>query len=273
MRLPRSIPVRTVAGIGLLLISAAVALSARAALSSSGGGGGGGAPGSLAGFPSARPSAHRFDRAKVISRRLGHGQSLVGRARTGSVHLYEKPGQRGGGRVLQGLPVANHHAPLVFLVAGQKRGWVQVFLPVRPDRAKAWVRARELRLAITSYTLEVRLRSHRLIAWRSGRRILDTSIGTGRAVTPTPHGRYFVADLLRPPNRDGFYGPYAFGLSAYSSVLTSFAGGDGQIGIHGTNAPSALGQDVSHGCIRVRNDAITRLARQVPLGSPVTIRS
>ena len=57
--------------------------------------------------------------------------------------------------------------------------------------------------------------------------------------------------------RDGFYGPYALGLSAHSPVYTSFAGGDGQVGLHGTNQPSVLGTDVSHGCIRVANDVIT----------------
>ncbi|WP_338052762.1 L,D-transpeptidase [Protofrankia coriariae] len=43
------------------------------------------------------------------------------------------------------------------------------------------------------------------------------------------------------------------------------------IGIHGTNQPNLLGQDVSHGCIRVSNETITRLARLLPLGTPVEI--
>jgi lipoprotein-anchoring transpeptidase ErfK/SrfK len=96
-------------------------------------------------------------------------------------------------------------------------------------------------------------------------------IGVGRAVTPTPTGRYYLTDLLRPPDPRGFYGPYAFGTSAHSRVLTSFAGGDGQVGLHGTNLPGALGHDVSHGCIRVTNDVITRLARTLPLGTPIVI--
>ena len=59
---------------------------------------------------------------------------------------------------------------------------------------------------------------------------------------------------------------------AATGCPTSFAGGDGQVGIHGTNRPSVLGRDVSHGCIRVRNAVITRLARLVPLGTPVEVR-
>ena len=63
------------------------------------------------------------------------------------------------------------------------------------------------------------------------------------------------------------------GLSGFSNVLTSFNGGQGVIGIHGTNAPEALGSDVSSGCIRMHNDAITRLVQEIglPLGTPVEI--
>jgi len=95
-------------------------------------------------------------------------------------------------------------------------------------------------------------------------------IAVGKSLTPTPRGRYFITDLIR--SRDPFYGPYALGLSAYSPVLTSYAGGDGQLGIHGTNQPWSIGQSVSAGCIRVDNRTVRRLARLLPLGTPVVIR-
>jgi hypothetical protein len=43
------------------------------------------------------------------------------------------------------------------------------------------------------------------------------------------------------------------------------------VGIHGTNEPQGLGTDVSHGCIRIGNDAIVRLAKTLPLGTPVDV--
>jgi lipoprotein-anchoring transpeptidase ErfK/SrfK len=46
--------------------------------------------------------------------------------------------------------------------------------------------------------------------------------------------------------------------------------GDGY-GIHGTNNPASIGQSVSHGCIRVRNEDIQTLYEIVPLGTPVYI--
>ena len=66
------------------------------------------------------------------------------------------------------------------------------------------------------------------------------------------------------------YGPLAFGTSAYS-VLSDWPGG-GVIGIHGTDQPGLLPGRPSHGCVRVRNADIRRLARLMPVGTPLTIR-
>jgi hypothetical protein len=66
------------------------------------------------------------------------------------------------------------------------------------------------------------------------------------------------------------YGPIAFGTSAYSR-LSEWPGG-GVIGIHGTDEPQLIPGRVSHGCVRVRNRAIRRLARRLSIGTPVRIR-
>ena len=71
----------------------------------------------------------------------------------------------------------------------------------------------------------------------------------------------------------GPYGPFAYGLSGHSEVLQTFAGGDAELGLHGTNDPASIGHSVSHGCIRVADDVISRLAPVLPLGVPVEIRS
>jgi lipoprotein-anchoring transpeptidase ErfK/SrfK len=43
------------------------------------------------------------------------------------------------------------------------------------------------------------------------------------------------------------------------------------IAIHGTNNPELLGQAVSHGCIRMTNEAVRRLFHEVEIGTPVVI--
>jgi lipoprotein-anchoring transpeptidase ErfK/SrfK len=53
-------------------------------------------------------------------------------------------------------------------------------------------------------------------------------------------------------------------------VLTDWPGG-GFIGIHGTDEPQLLPGAVSHGCIRLPNREIVRLARLLVIGTPITI--
>jgi lipoprotein-anchoring transpeptidase ErfK/SrfK len=84
---------------------------------------------------------------------------------------------------------------------------------------------------------------------------------------------FYLTALLRQPQPGSAYGPYAFGLSGFSPVLQHFAGGPGQLGLHGTNDPSSLGHSVTHGCIRVSNHVITMLAARLPLGTPIIVRS
>ncbi|MEL6985507.1 MAG: L,D-transpeptidase, partial [Actinomycetota bacterium] len=121
------------------------------------------------------------------------------------------------------------------------------------------------------YRIEIDTSEHRLEVWRGDERWLETTVAIGTGTTPTPIGQFYIIELLQPPDSTGLYGPFAFGLSGFSETLQSFAGGDGVIGIHGTDEPDALGTDVSHGCVRVHNDVITELAGVIPLGTPVTI--
>ena len=61
------------------------------------------------------------------------------------------------------------------------------------------------------------------------------------------------------------YGPFALGTSAYAPHLTDWPGG-GVVGLHGTNEPGLIPGRPSHGCIRLRNEKITRLYRLAPAG-------
>jgi lipoprotein-anchoring transpeptidase ErfK/SrfK len=161
----------------------------------------------------------------------------------------------------------------VFLVRRRIRGWVQVRLALRPNGSLGWVRARAVSPALDPYRVTASLSHHRLTVTRGGRTILRAPIAVGRPSLPTPTGLFYITELLKQADRTGTYGPFAFGLSAFSNVLYSFGGGPGQIGFHGTNDPALLGTSASHGCIRISNANITRLARILPLGTPVVIVS
>jgi hypothetical protein len=79
-------------------------------------------------------------------------------------------------------------------------------------------------------------------------------------------GREIVADgkMIVPPTGtrqrryEGVLGTHRLNL------------GDGYA-LHGTNRPETVGQAVSHGCVRLRNEDIAQLYAMVPVGTPVYI--
>ena len=195
-------------------------------------------------------------------------RSIVATAR-GTVAVYHRPGAR---KAFVTYKSSNGYGqPRVFLIAERRVGWEKVYLPQRPDGTTGWVRDKSVSLAYDPYAVVVSLSHHSVRVYKAGHQILATKAGVGRSVSATPSGNYFLVMLLKQPNPNGMYGPYAFGTSAFSNTYYHFGGGPGEIGLHGTDDPQALGTNVSHGCIRVSNTVITRLARILPLGTPVII--
>jgi len=222
-----------------------------------------------AGIPAARRSGGARAATSAHSVVARRGQSLVATVRGSAIGLYRSPAAAHPYRT---LPSRNPNKfRQVFLVDRARFGWLRVYLPLRPNRSTAWIRQRDVQLQSDPYLLRISLRRRELTLWRSAIQIGRTRVGLGRAVTPTPRGTYYLTEVYRLKNPAGPFGPYALGLSAFSDVLHEFAGGDGQIGIHGTNEPGGIGKEVSHGCVRVTNREITRLARLLPLGTPVRI--
>jgi hypothetical protein len=183
---------------------------------------------------------------------------------------------RSSARVVGRLPaITPELVQNITLVLGGKidakgRYWVRVRLPMLPNGSTGWVPRDTLgafRKITTRLVVDRRLLNATL--YRRGAPIFRTRIGVGKPQWPTPPGEFHIREKLSG-FKDPIYGPLAFGLNARSAVLTDWLNG-GFIGIHGTNQPGILPGQVSHGCIRMPNHAILRLARLMPLGTPVTI--
>lgn len=149
--------------------------------------------------------------------------------------------------------------------------WVRVRLPILPNNTTGWLP----RSSLGGYN---EVRTHllidraklRLTLYRSGRQVFTARVGIGKAKWPTPSGRFYVRSRLER-YASPFYGPLAFGLSARSAVLTDWPGG-GFVGVHGTSLPGLIPGQISHGCVRLRNEDIIQLGKMLPVGTPVTIR-
>jgi lipoprotein-anchoring transpeptidase ErfK/SrfK len=166
----------------------------------------------------------------------------------------------------------------VLPVIGHRTGkggvrWLQVRLPGRPNNSTGWIRkARTLRTT-TSWHVAVDLSDRQVTVYRSGRVVRTFSAVIGTRSTPTPLGRYFVEEsVLLTGGQVG--GPYALALSARSYVLQEFAGGPGQIAVHGVwNVGGRMGTAASHGCVRLDTAAISWIGARIGPGVPVTIVS
>ena len=203
--------------------------------------------------------------------------SLTAQANVAHLSVYDHPNAQAPAQVLDNPWLVDpsrpsSSVPQVFLVESRRAGWVHVLLPVRPNGTSGWVRAADVTLSPVVFKIRVELGTHRITVFSRGARIYTGPVADGAPNTPTPVGHYYIRVLIKAPDPNTVYGPYAYGLSSHSDALASFDGGDAEIGIHGNNDASVLGTSVTHGCIRIDNDEIARLASTLPLGTPVDIQ-
>ena len=239
------------------------------------------ASGSLSGHPTRLPERARAEAyPAVVPRAFTPGPPLRLRHR----ELWHYAPVR---RAVAARDAPRADAPVVQQVATRTPEDTDNILAVLGHRADAsgaaWVQARLVngatgwvpRASLGGYGtvtthLDVDLAALQATLYRDGRPVLRAPIGAGAAGTPTPTGRFYIRDRLSR-YRSPAYGPVAFGTSARSATVTDWPAG-GYVGIHGTDRPDLLPGRVSHGCIRLRNADVVRLARLMPIGTPVLIR-
>jgi lipoprotein-anchoring transpeptidase ErfK/SrfK len=185
------------------------------------------------------------------------------------VTVYRSP----GGDVQESVRNPNEAGTTrVFLVKHRvDASWVEAFMPTRPNEHTGFLRTDSVTLSTVDTQVLVEQRYHRLTAWAGDQVIYQGPVAIGKPSTPTPTGLFYLQELIRTGNPRGAYGPYVFGLSAHSNVFESFGGGDGLVGLHGTNEAGSVGRSASHGCLRLGNAAIANLASSLPVGTPIVI--
>jgi lipoprotein-anchoring transpeptidase ErfK/SrfK len=151
------------------------------------------------------------------------------------------------------------------------RRWLRVRLPGRPNSSQGWIAQAATTVSATAWQLVVRTATRRIHVYRRGRLVRILKAVVGKPATPTPRGSFFVEESIDLPS-GAVGGPFALATSARSNVLQEFAGGPGQIGIHGVeNLGGTPGTAVSHGCVRLANAGIRWLVARIQPGTPVTI--
>jgi lipoprotein-anchoring transpeptidase ErfK/SrfK len=167
------------------------------------------------------------------------------------------------------------YRPTVVLAIARRtrdgRRWYRIRLIGRPNGRTGWVQGARLDhlRTVRRTRLVIDVSDRRLRVRRGGRTRRSFPIAVGAPGTPTPTGSFYLAAAWRPA--EALYGVWAIETSA-GAKITDWPGG-GVIGIHGTNQPWLIGQAVSHGCIRMRNEDILRLRRWGRPGTRLSIRA
>ena len=149
--------------------------------------------------------------------------------------------------------------------------WLHVRLPGRPNQRTGWIRHRGEQIIETVWHLDVSTSQRLLRVYQRGKVVKRIRIVVGKPATPTPHGKYFVEEVV-PIHPKAVGAQFALATSARSNVLQEYAGGPGQIAFHGTNNIGGTpGQALSHGCMRMVTSDIRWLAARISAGIPVSI--
>jgi len=100
-------------------------------------------------------------------------------------------------------------------------------------------------------------------------RVLRTfEIAVGAPHSPSPIGVFKVVSHIENPT--WYYKGKVVGPGPGNPVGTRWMGLSAPgYGLHGTNAPSSIGKNASHGCIRLRNADVEQLFKLVAIGDQV----
>jgi hypothetical protein len=107
-------------------------------------------------------------------------------------------------------------------------------------------------------------------------------VAVGRKPTETPTGKFAIKEMVKNPDwvKFDFKDPTRvlgrvppgpknpMGLRWIGFAMSPH-GWD--VGFHGTPQPELLGQAVSHGCVRMRNEDVVMLFDRVKIGTPVIV--
>ena len=197
----------------------------------------------------------------------GAPAALAARPLHDSVVLRARPD---GPRLVRVGPRGPRGGPLVFGVVGVRGRRLEVTAAALPNGRHGWVEfGRDVSVQPVDWTLRASLSHRELDVFGYGRIVRRIPIGIGRPGSPTPTGRFSIAEKVSGP-----FGP-AFGccilaLTArqphlppgWNTHITYY------VAIH---AGSGLGTPVSAGCLHVTEQDVRYLMRTVPLGTPIEI--
>jgi lipoprotein-anchoring transpeptidase ErfK/SrfK len=181
---------------------------------------------------------------------------------------------RPGGRVVGQMAVTPFGSRVTFPVLARRGRWAGVPAVQAGNGRLGWIdaRSRALSWTRTRKTIVIDLVRRRLELRQGPHILLAGRVGVGAPGSPTPTGRFAITDRLSGPRFSAAYGCCILALSGHQTHLPAGWHGGDRLAIHGTSAPSTIGQAATTGCLHASDALMRALMRRVPLGTPVIIR-
>jgi hypothetical protein len=197
----------------------------------------------------------------------GATAALAARPLHGSIVLRARP----GGKVLVRVgPRGPLGGPLVLGVVAVRGRWVEVTAEALPNGHHGWAEfGWDVAVQPIRWTLHASLSRRELYVQRDGRLVRMIQVGIGAPGSPTPTGRFAVAEKVTGPFGPA-YGCCILALTARQPQLP--AGWNHSITYYvAIHAGTGQGSAVSAGCLHATEAEVRYLMRTVPLGTPVQI--
>ncbi len=127
-----------------------------------------------------------------------------------------------------------------------------------------------------SIRLEISLSHHQVTLYRENKAVKSYPVAIGRKGWETPTGTFQVMQMIQNPKwihpLTGVAIPGGDPENPLGHYWIGFwTNGKDWIGFHGTPNPESVGKAASHGCIRMHNNDVEELFRQVSVGTPVSV--
>ena len=121
-------------------------------------------------------------------------------------------------------------------------------------------------------TIVISIPDRKLALVESGRIVKVYPVAVGTDATPSPSGEFRIHERITHPT---YYAPgIVIGPGKSNPLGTRWIGlGQRGYGIHGTNVPSSIGTNASHGCIRMNKADVEELFELVRAGDIVVLHA
>lgn len=186
------------------------------------------------------------------------------------VTVHQSPGSR---RTLTLNARTEWNSPRIFSVVKQRSGWLAVLAPELKNGELGWMRASDATLDCVRWSLHADLSRRQLYVRKDGRTVHKYDIAIGTRSNPTPNGRFAVTDKLKVTDQGSPYGCCVLALTGHQTRLPKDWPGGDRLAVHATSDLASIGKRSSLGCMRLKPRQASWLIKNVPLGTPIFIRT